>query len=428
MRDSERHLDPPALKSPMESDIIFDHQRPASQVAEREFKPRAAVYMLSANDKPILLATTANLKHAVSLRLGVERAPHKTDYHAITTHVSWRYVNSAFAASWWYLRASRQYYPGQYRSLLAWRSPWFLCIDMGGPHKPPTLNVQNSVGRLDDFTFGPLASRREASRLANWLLEQFDLCRFEDILRKSPRGQPCAYKEMGKCPAPCDGSVSMDAYRQAVQDAVNLLRQMAPMACTFASAADLPWYQQAAERMKQAAVVMNFRLAAKIKNQLQSLTDEFKSGPCGWGAVNQWRYMALQRGNTRRWIEPWIVRPGVCISLPPVEAKVAMADGAVFISQLQKQMNDLPLPPDIPPTETSLVDDVFALFTYHLNRSRDPGLYLLEADLENESATAHRVAQWLGQTDSSTVQEMASDASATSGSGDPDAASEGERI
>lgn len=391
------------------TDTLFDNQIAAAQVGRDIFKPRAAIYMLHTADKPILLSTTANLKHAVGLRLGPERAPNKTDYQAITTHVSWRYVNSAFAANWWYLLTSRRFYPDQYRSLLAWHYPWFLRLDMGGPSKPPTVEVKNSVAQLDEFTFGPLTSRRAAHGLANWLLEHFDLCRYEDILRKSPHGQPCAYKEMGKCPAPCDGTIPMDTYRQTVQDAVALLTQLAPITRTASDVVDMPWYALATDRMKQAAVRMDFRSAAKIKKQLESLADQFQSALAGWGLVTQWKYITLQRGPTRRWIEPWIVLPGMCTCLPPVDAKTALADAPAFIRHVKKQLDD-GLPSVVPfSQDTALLNDVFALLTYHLNRSRDPGLYFTPADMGRESEMAHRVAEWLGEPDASAVVEMASD-------------------
>ena len=37
-----------------------------------------------------------------------------------------------------------------------------------------------------------------------------DLCRKHDILVQAPTGQACVYHEMGRCPAPCDGSMTLE--------------------------------------------------------------------------------------------------------------------------------------------------------------------------------------------------------------------------
>jgi hypothetical protein len=415
MVDAPRHPVSSALNPSIPNESIFDHQLSLAQIGPESFRPRAAVYMLWASDKPILLSTTANLGHAVRTRLDPGQAAHKTDYRAITSHVSWRYVNSAFAANWWYLRASRIYYPDQYRSLLGWHPAWFLRVDMGTSTVPPTVDVRNSVGNMEEAIFGPFASRRIARQLANWLIDHFELCRYEDILRKSPLGQACAYKEMGKCPAPCDGTVSMDAYRHSVADAIAWLMQIAPITRSASRAADLLLYQLAAARMKQAAVRMDFRLAAKIKTQLEALDDQFHSLPDGWGPVNKWKYIVLHRGQTSRWIEPWLVAPGDCRCLPPVQAKDALADAPAFIHALNFQWESDALPAAASSVTTDWQDDILALLTYHLNRTRDPGLYLSPAMVGRESDLAARLADWLGQPATATVAEMASDAVARPG-------------
>ena len=91
-------------------------------------------------------------------------------------------------------------------------------------------------------------------------------------------------------------------------------------------------------------------------------------------------------------------------------------------------MDNLSPPADASPAEVALVDDVFGLLTYHLNRSRDPGLYLSPADMERQSATAQRMTDWFGQPDVSTVLEMGSDSTAAADTPVSDAASGTESI
>ncbi|MGC8561107.1 MAG: hypothetical protein ACP5O1_10555 [Phycisphaerae bacterium] len=401
--DSDQKSDSSAVKPPPAETEIFDHHIPMAQTATENVRPRAAVYMFLADDKPILLATTANLKHAIGLRLGPDRSEHKTDYQAITTHVSWRYVNSAFAANWWYLLASRKYYADTYRTLLAWRPAWYLRVDLESDRHPPSVDVQNRAAGSEGVLFGPFASRRSASELADWMLEHFELCRYEDILRKYPHGQPCAYKEMGKCSAPCDGSESMEEYRIRVRQAIELLSAMAPLTRTVTHVTELEWYKICEDRMKRAAVEMNFRAAAKMKTQLTSLAERFDSPIRGWGPMDQWKYMALQRGTTRRWIEPWILVPGMCTALPPVEAARVAADGPALVRGWIQSLHET----SIPTGGGALADDVPAMLTYHLNRSRDPGLYLSSADLMHEVDVVRCIEQWHDRSDTGAVMEFA---------------------
>ena len=401
--DADQNAGSEAVKPSATEPGIFEHHFSIAQAVTENVRPRAAVYMLLARDKPILLATTANLKHALALRLGPDLAKHKTDYRAITTQVSWRYVNSAFAANWWYLLASRKYYPDTYRSLLAWRPAWYLRVDSGGGAQPPSVDVQNRAAGSCGDVFGPFASRRAARELADWMLEHFELCRYEEILRQYPNGRPCAYKEMGQCPAPCDGTETMDAYRARVQHATELLSAMAPLTRTVTQVTELEWYRICEHRMRRAAVEMDFRAAAKMKHQLQSLTERFDSPVRGWGPMDQWKYISLQRGATRRWIEPWILVPGMCTALPPVEAARVTADGRMLMQRWIQSLHETP----VSAGDGALADDAPAMLTYHLNRSRDPGLYLSPADLLHEADVVRRMEQWHNSGDTGAVMEFA---------------------
>ena len=62
-----------------------------------------------------------------------------------------------------------------------------------------------------------------AARLIQLVEDSFDLCRYYNILVESPNTKACAYKEMGKCPAPCDGTIPMSQYHQMIEQSVTAI-------------------------------------------------------------------------------------------------------------------------------------------------------------------------------------------------------------
>ncbi len=376
---SQPPQNPDACAALPDLETLFTHTIDAGALPTAGVSPRPAVYLLAADQKPILLATTANLKRAIQMRLGAGADPRKTDYAAITTHVRWRYVGSALAASWWYYLAALCLYPANYRSLLSWRAPWFIRISGAGSDGIPSIEITNQLDSADAHAFGPFSARSSARAAADLIIELFDLCRYEEILRKAPHGQACAYKEMGKCPAPCDGSVPLHRYHDAVAEAAALLRHIGPACGPHGDAAEIAWYAASTQEMKRAAVQMEFRQAAKIKHKLEMFSDFLATTPPSWGPADRWKYVCLERGKTRRWVEPWIIEPGAVRRLHPVDAKQVMTDVPAFLDGLWTA-------PAIS-QRVPLVDS-FALLTYHLNRSRDPGLYLSEGQLSAKAAAA----------------------------------------
>lgn len=88
------------------------------------------------------------------------------------------------------------------------------------------------------------------------LIAGFDLCRYYHILIEAPNGNACAYKEMGRCPAPCDGTVSMAHYHQQMRDAIDC-------------AADRnAWKNSASKKMTEASDAMDFEAAELCKRRI----------------------------------------------------------------------------------------------------------------------------------------------------------------
>src|SRR3982751_5231714 len=111
--------------------------------------------------------------------------------------------------------------------MVGFKPAWFIQVD-------PTNNFPRYIKTIAPLgkrgsVIGPLEDKHAAARLMQLAEDGFDLCRYYPILVESPNAKACAYKEMGKCPAPCDGSVSMDAYRQLVSLSLRTLVDPRPM-------------------------------------------------------------------------------------------------------------------------------------------------------------------------------------------------------
>jgi excinuclease UvrABC nuclease subunit len=250
---------------------ILDHELSFDPAADLEpFLKQApakwAVYLFAdANDQPVQLLCVKNLRYSLKRRLGIEKLAEETaplskkvDYREIVRKIHWRRVDSAFEADWVYHDIARQVFPQTYQGMVGFRPAWFIHIDPEAqfPRYTKTIRPAEKSGRY----FGPVEDKHAAARLMELIEDAFDLCRYYNILVESPNGRACAYKEMGKCPAPCDGSISKEQYRRMIEWS----------AATLADPREM--VRQQTERMQQASAELHFEIAAKIQAFIKQLS------------------------------------------------------------------------------------------------------------------------------------------------------------
>src|SRR6267142_5331979 len=214
-----------------------------------------AVYLFAdENDQLVQLLSVKNLRASLKRRLGGEETiglTKRVNYREIVRRIYWRRVDSGFEADWIYLEAARQLFPRTYQGMVGFKPAWFVQVD-------PTNNFPRYIKTIQPLgkhsvVVGPLEDKHAAARLIHLVEDSFDLCRYYNILVESPNAKACAYKEMGKCPAPCDGTISMEEYRQSVERS----------ALTVINPADYIAEQDA--RMQKLAGELQFEQAGKVK-------------------------------------------------------------------------------------------------------------------------------------------------------------------
>jgi DNA polymerase-3 subunit epsilon len=145
---------------------------------------------------------------------------------------------------------------------------------------------------------GPLEDKHAAQRLIELAEDSFDLCRYYNILVEAPNGRACAYKEMGKCPAPCDGSISLPQYRRLIEWAADTLVDPATEIARHT------------DRMKQAASALKFETASRIKQLIEQLA-QLGKGPFRHARLlSDFSFVTLQRGPSQGQTKIFLITPG----------------------------------------------------------------------------------------------------------------------
>jgi DNA polymerase-3 subunit epsilon len=217
----------------------------------------AVLLFVDVAGRPVQLLTTQHLKRIVTARLTAPDEPHrgKADLAEIVRGVRWRAVGCPFEARWWYYRLASALHPRDYRDMIGFGPAWFLHVDWA--QAIPEIRVSERVWMLPGQFVGPWPSHRECQAALEGLWDLFDLCRYPEQVRRAPQGTRCAYAEMGRCDAPCDGTVPLDAY-------IARTRAAWGFACGEAEA----WTATAVQRMQLAAAEQRYELAAQFKQQL----------------------------------------------------------------------------------------------------------------------------------------------------------------
>ena len=357
-----------------------------------------AVYaLLDVDGNPVLLGSTANLRHAWARRLSTSSAlaaPPRPDDRALTACVRYRRIGNAFAANWWYYRCARRLFPGRYRQMLLWKPAWFIWLDSQDIW--PRWRIGPSAGRCHQACFGPLPGRACAQNLLTGLEDLFDLCRYYDILRQAPQASACPYKDMGKCPAPCDGSISRDAYLEQLRRTAEFLSSFTFQFAGQAGAAGVESTRHdLTAAMRSAAATIDFHLAGRLKAKLTRLEELTGADFRHLNRLDRCRYLVLQKGFTARWIEPFLVLPQR-IEVGPAVKRAALAEASESWWQwIQHQRTTASGPAQAYETPASWpVEEVLGLLAWHLFRTRDPGCYVPLWGIDSAASLAEAVRGW----------------------------------
>ena len=320
-------------------------------VALKAVPAKWCVYLMSDEaDRPVQLLCVRNLRASLKRRLGEgeQDGPSKrVDYRALVRRVRWKRVDNPLESDLAYLDVARIVYPKTYKKIVTLRPAWWVHVDPDADF--PRWRVADDALPGCGVCFGPIAEKGQAQRLVEKLEDAFDLCRYHNVLVQAPAGQPCAYKDMGKCPAPCDGSVSMQQYRTLIDWSLRTL------------ADPVHEIDQQNDRMRDAAGEMRFELAGKIKafiEQIKALT-----------------------GGDYRFVRPAGRFAFVSVQQGPAKGKVKLSH--VGLGGVTERLGLLAEPtdwPDLPPAPMALKTDPerLGLIVAQLMSPKTGGVFLPE--------------------------------------------------
>jgi len=284
---------------------ILDHHvdfNPAGDFEEflRLVPAKWVVYLFADEaDQPLQLLCVKNLRSSLKRRLQGERISltKSVDYREIVRRIYWRRVDSVFEADWVYHAVAHRIFPDTYQGMVGFRPAWFVHVDPNAAF-PRYTKTNNPAAKAGTY-FGPVEDKHAAARLMELMEDAFDLCRYYNILLEAPNGRACAYKEMGKCPAPCDGSISMEQYRRMVEWS----------AATLADPREM--IRQQNERMREAAADLRFETAGKIKSFIDQLSKLGKGAFRHARPLSDFACVTIQPGPTAASAKLFLILPGL---------------------------------------------------------------------------------------------------------------------
>jgi DNA polymerase-3 subunit epsilon len=280
---------PGFVRALIDAGVCFEPDERGWEAAARDIPARPAVVAIEdAHGRTLLLGTTADGRAFVQKRCAAPTDGSKrADLGGIARRAVCVPVASGFEADLAYLAMARERTPAAYRTLMARWGVWVVRMDYEDefPEATPlTLEAasRHQPGRL----MGPV-SETWAPRVGEAVIDAFDLCRYPHILKQAPRGCACAYKEMGRCPAPCDGTETMASYRERVRRAVECVGQRGEER----GAALLG-------EIKVAASESRFEDAAALKKVLERVKALDSSGLKGMTTMDRFRHVVVAPAGT----------------------------------------------------------------------------------------------------------------------------------
>jgi excinuclease UvrABC nuclease subunit len=359
----------------LEQGVFFDPE------ANRDFEAFArtvpakwAVVLLADEEmRPVQLLCVKNLRDCLRRRLGADEPigpSRRTNYRQIVRNVRWKRVDSSFEADWIYYEAARLLFPKTYQGMVGFRPAWFIHVDPEAafPRYVKTIDLTPRPGLL----LGPVEDKHAAARLIELVEDCFDLCRYYQILVQAPAGRACAYKEMGKCPAPCDGSISIEQYRRLIEWSAAALVDPRDM------------LRQQTIRMQQAAAELRFETAAKIKAYVDEL-EQLGAGPFRHvRKLSDFAFVSLQRGPLTGTVQVFLILPG---RVEPIASLLPRADRPGEVLRTILTLAETAQPQAVDPAGTERIGVVAHHLFAPSGRGASGGAFIPLSDLSEQRLT-----------------------------------------
>lgn len=356
-----------------EHQIELQPQQPLEDTL-KQLPGRWCVYLMSdADDRPVQMLAVKNLRASVKRRFSEDpddTLTKRVDYRAVVRNIRYRRVDSALECDLAYLDAARQAFPQTYRQLLTLRQTWFVHVDPGATF-PRWTRVEDPRAE-SGVVIGPIQEKGQAQKLIESIEDAFDLCRYHNILVQSPDAAACPYKEMGRCPAPCDGSVSMQQYRALVDWSAWTMIDPDPE------------IEQQTSRMQHAAAELRFETAAKIRQFVEQLGSLRHADYRFARPMRDFRYLSLQPGPRKGHAKLFAITPAgaecvACLRGEPTELMLR-CESIEWLSQ---------------PLDTHTIDAIdyerLSIAVKHLFSRKPEGLFLQGGDLTDRAlASAYK--------------------------------------
>lgn len=175
---------------------------------------RGVVEFQSHDGSTLLLAATGHLRDFIAQRLNESNeSSARADLRPITHRILAHPTGSAFESDLLVLERARTADPDLYAKITHQNRRALLVMN---PGSGTWRTAETTALELDptERVIGPCLTSKSAQHLGEALDDTHELCRYPNELALAPNGTPCAYKQMGRCPAACDGSEPMHDYHQ----------------------------------------------------------------------------------------------------------------------------------------------------------------------------------------------------------------------
>jgi len=281
MPENHRHL----LDTLCTVRLDIDPSGPSDAIEWTRLPAEAGLVLLEdENQRTILIRAIGDPRAFVRRRLdpqpGEDAPPSRIDFAAITRRVRVISTGHTLLAELLAPLAEVALDPPAARASAARLSGCVVCCD-------PTARLPSftTVALSDlwcgehrlsphEVPLGPFATPKHARRWIETVIDLFDLCRYDHLLSQTPSATACVYKQMGKCPAPCDGSEPLESYRERFG-----------RACRFYAQIAQDEHDRCTQAMRAASDQLNFERAASFKERCDAISSLNSGGPWEPGDV-----------------------------------------------------------------------------------------------------------------------------------------------